>query len=174
MVIVGLSSGLQRNHALRLLNQFMPALPENAQLVFVDRRGLGLLHATGNVVPSGFLRVRVSALARLEHLDIVRSRKPSGAEKLQEAVQPVLAEPVVLFRWTDGPRRNLHVVRLPRIEGPEGERHYIDDHEIGEDQQVAAVLRDTHRTFLTVPGDEALHDAVYFRFALVTPRRNPV
>ena len=89
-------------------------------------------------------------------------------------MQPVLPQPALFLFGRDGPGGDFHVVRLLRKEGPKRERHHIHNHQVGEDQQVAAVLGDAGGARLPVFGDQALVDRVDVGPALFTPGRHPV
>ena len=137
-----------------------PLPPEAAHLllVVVHRRALAR-HALGDVVPADLAQVLVAALAVLQRLLVVRRGEPARPQELEEVEQAQLAQVVVLVARAQRPGAHRHLVRRRRHEGADGDRHDVVDHQVGEDQHVAAELRHARAALLAEALDQALAQA---------------
>src|SRR5208283_3233834 len=131
------------------------------------------LHPARDIGPADFA-IGKAALTRLEHLDVVRRGESSGAEERQKVVEAQRGILRALVGGRQCPRVYFHVVGRNRIEGADGDRHDVADHEIGEDTQVAAGLADALRPLRAEAFVEPSPHFLEVRFAMLAEWRYPV
>ena len=109
-----------------------------------------------------------------ERLDVVRRRKSTGTEKLEEVEQPVLPRPFGLLPGGESPGADIHEIGGCGIIGPHRHRHDVVDHQIGEDEQVAIEGSDAVGALLPEPLEQAVIEARKLALAFLAPGRNPL
>ena len=139
----------------------VPIRPERAHLCFVIIGRVCLAHSLRNIVPLRLAGIAKAALTLFERLDIIRRRKSSRAEKLEEIEESVFPGPFGLLLRSQRPGADIHEIGRRRIVGPHRHCHDVVDYQIRENKQVPIEGGDTVGNAVVVDAGNRGHEGIH-------------
>ena len=142
------------------------------RLVGVELLAL-LRHAARERRPLHLLVRTQPFLHRFQRGDVIRSGEAARAVEGEEAVEAHLSGERRFLHGSERPGTYAHAIGRERLEAAHGDRRAVEQHEVGEDQQVAIGIGDALRALGPEPLHELRADALELGLRRVTVDRDP-